>query len=102
MVRKAPGGVNGVMTTSKWVLGSSMRTLLPDDTRRRIPPPLLPPGPEDGRLAGTVAFHRDPLAVLRRGQKRFWGIFTKWLSSTRAGGLGVGGAGWGGVCAAGP
>ncbi len=43
---------------------------------------LLPPGPRSGRLSGTVAFHRDPLAVLRDAQRTFGDVFTIRLAST--------------------
>jgi cytochrome P450 len=45
-------------------------------------PRLLPPGPPSGRLSGTVAFHRDPLAVLRDTQRTFGDVFTMRLAST--------------------
>lgn len=45
-------------------------------------PGALPPGPRTGRLSGTVAFHRDPLAVLRDAQRRFGDMFTMRLAST--------------------
>jgi hypothetical protein len=36
----------------------------------------LPNGPEIGRLAGTISFHRDPLGFLRRCQQDFGDVFT--------------------------
>jgi cytochrome P450 family 135 len=44
--------------------------------------PLLPPGPDGGRLAETVAFHRDPLGWLRRAQRRYGDVFTLRLATT--------------------
>jgi cytochrome P450 family 135 len=38
--------------------------------------PLLPPGPRMGRLAGTVAFHRDPVRFLRAAQHYYGDVFT--------------------------
>jgi cytochrome P450 family 135 len=37
--------------------------------------PLAPPGPDTGVFAQTVAFHRDPLAYLRRQQEQFGDVF---------------------------
>jgi cytochrome P450 len=45
-------------------------------------PPVLPAGPSAGRLAQTLAFHRDPLAWLRREQARFGDVFTMRLATT--------------------
>ncbi len=42
----------------------------------------LPPGPRDGRLAGTVAFHRDPLTYLQRAQADFGDVFSMRLVTT--------------------
>ncbi len=38
--------------------------------------PTLPDGPRDGRIAQTIAFHRDPLGFLRAQQARFGPLFT--------------------------
>jgi cytochrome P450 len=43
----------------------------------------LPPGPSAGPLAQTVAFHRDPLGVLRAAQARFGDVFTIRLATAR-------------------
>ncbi|MCW2979053.1 MAG: Epi-isozizaene 5-monooxygenase/(E)-beta-farnesene synthase [Solirubrobacterales bacterium] len=43
----------------------------------------LPPGPRDGVLHQTVAFHRDPLAFLRAGQVEFGDVFTIRLLTAR-------------------
>jgi cytochrome P450 len=43
----------------------------------------LPPGPRDGVLRQTVAFHRDPLAFLRAGQVEFGDVFTIRLLTAR-------------------
>src|SRR4051812_40555849 len=43
---------------------------------------LVPPGPTEGRLTQTVAFHRDPLAFLRRQQERFGDVFSVRLATT--------------------
>jgi cytochrome P450 len=43
----------------------------------------LPPGPRDGVLHQTVAFHRDPLAFLRAGQAEFGDVFTIRLLTVR-------------------
>jgi cytochrome P450 len=45
-------------------------------------PPTLPAGPRAGRLAQTLAFHRDPLAWLRREQGRFGDVFTMRMATT--------------------
>lgn len=45
-------------------------------------PPTLPAGPRAGRLAQTLAFHRDPLAWLRREQERFGDVFTMRMATT--------------------
>src|SRR5215208_741375 len=42
----------------------------------RAPATTLPPGPQAGRLAQSVAFHRDPLSFLRRNLERFGEVFT--------------------------
>jgi cytochrome P450 len=42
----------------------------------------LPAGPTGGRLAQTVALHRDPLAFLRSAQERYGDIFTVRLATT--------------------
>jgi cytochrome P450 len=42
----------------------------------------LPPGPTGGRLAQTVAFHRDPVGVLRAAQARFGDVFTLRMATT--------------------
>src|SRR4051794_39204050 len=47
------------------------------------PPPTLPPGPEAGVLAQTVAFHRDPLRFLSRQQASFGDVFTLRLLTAR-------------------
>jgi cytochrome P450 len=44
-------------------------------------PPSLPPGPTDGRLATTIALHRDPLGVLRDAQRRFGDVFALRLAT---------------------
>lgn len=46
------------------------------------PVPRLPPGPRAGRLAQTVALHRDPLGFLRTAQARFGDVFTIRLATT--------------------
>src|SRR5438270_9739536 len=71
-----------VMTASNWVLKSPMSLSLPALTRHETGPPSLPPGPSEGRVAGTVAFHRDPLSVLRRAQSQFGDLFTMRLTTT--------------------
>jgi cytochrome P450 family 135 len=43
----------------------------------------LPPGPRDGVLHQTVAFHRDPLAFLRARQMEFGDVFTIRLLTAR-------------------
>jgi cytochrome P450 len=43
----------------------------------------LPPGPRDGVVHQTVAFHRDPLAFLRAGQVEFGDVFTIRLLTAR-------------------
>src|SRR4051794_16631483 len=45
--------------------------------------PRLPPGPETGPLAQTVAFHRDPLGVLRAARARYGDVFTLRLATAR-------------------
>jgi cytochrome P450 len=45
-------------------------------------PPVLPAGPRAGRLAQTLALHRDPLAWLRREQARYGDVFTLRLATT--------------------
>jgi cytochrome P450 family 135 len=42
-----------------------------------------PPGPDSSVLAQTVAFHRDPLAFLRRQQERFGDVFRIRLLTAR-------------------
>jgi cytochrome P450 len=42
-----------------------------------------PPGPEANVLTQTVAFHRDPLAFLRRGQEQFGDVFQIRLLTAR-------------------
>ena len=37
---------------------------------------VLPDGPRAGRLAQTIALHRDPLGVLRAAQRRHGDVFT--------------------------
>jgi cytochrome P450 len=44
---------------------------------------VLPPGPRDGVLSQTIAFHRDPLAFLRAGQVEFGDVFTIRLLTAR-------------------
>jgi cytochrome P450 family 135 len=44
---------------------------------------VLPPGPTGGPLAQTVAFHRDPLAVLRGARERYGDVFTMRLATAR-------------------
>ena len=39
--------------------------------RHARPEPTLPPGPEHGVLAQTVALHRDPLGTLREAVDRY-------------------------------
>lgn len=46
-------------------------------------PLALPPGPEAGVFAQTVAFHRDPLEFLRRQQERFGDVFQIRLLTAR-------------------
>ncbi len=48
------------------------------------PQATLPPGPEGGRLAQTIRFHRDPLATLSRAQARFGDVFSVHLTLGRA------------------
>jgi cytochrome P450 len=43
----------------------------------------LPPGPTAGPLAGTLAFHRDPLGVLRCARARHGDVFTMRLLTAR-------------------
>jgi cytochrome P450 len=43
----------------------------------------LPPGPTTGPLAQTLAFHRDPLGVLRAAQERYGDVFTMRLATAR-------------------
>jgi cytochrome P450 family 135 len=43
----------------------------------------LPPGPTTGPLAQTVAFHRDPLRVLRAAHERHGDVFTLRLATAR-------------------
>lgn len=43
----------------------------------------LPPGPDAGVLAQTVAFHRDPLAFLGAAQERYGDVFTIRLLTAR-------------------
>src|SRR4051794_38997609 len=45
--------------------------------------PGLPPGPSAGPLAQTVAFHRDPLGVLRAARARYGDVFTLRLATAR-------------------
>jgi cytochrome P450 len=45
----------------------------PPATASAVP---LPPGPSISPLAQTVAFHRDPLGVLRRSRSRYGPVFT--------------------------
>lgn len=48
------------------------------------PRPLaVPPGPDSGVLAQTVAFHRDPLEFLRRQQEQFGDVFQIRLLTAR-------------------
>src|SRR3954468_15906155 len=42
-----------------------------------------PPGPDSNVLVQTVAFHRDPLASLRRQQERFGDVFRIRLLTAR-------------------
>jgi cytochrome P450 family 135 len=44
---------------------------------------MLPPGPSTGPLAQTVAFHRDPLPVLRAARARYGDVFTMRLATAR-------------------
>jgi cytochrome P450 family 135 len=44
---------------------------------------MLPPGPSAGPLAQTVAFHRDPLGVLRAARERYGDVFTLRLATAR-------------------
>src|SRR5215217_8763206 len=41
-----------------------------------IPAVALPPGPSAPPAVQTVAFHRDPLGVLRRSRSRYGPVFT--------------------------
>jgi cytochrome P450 len=43
---------------------------------------LVPPGPRGGRLAQTVALHRDPLGFLRDARAAFGDVFTIRLATT--------------------
>jgi cytochrome P450 family 135 len=43
----------------------------------------LPPGPTTGPLAQTLAFHRDPLGVLRAAQIQYGDVFTLRLATAR-------------------
>jgi cytochrome P450 family 135 len=43
----------------------------------------LPPGPTTGPVAQTLAFHRDPLGVLRAAQARHGDVFTLRLATAR-------------------
>jgi cytochrome P450 len=43
----------------------------------------LPPGPSAGPFAQTVAFHRDPLGVLRGAHARYGDVFTMRLATAR-------------------
>src|SRR3954469_9736955 len=46
-------------------------------------PASLPPGPSAGALTQSVAFHRDPLGVLRRCQAQYGDVFTLRLPTAR-------------------
>jgi cytochrome P450 family 135 len=48
-----------------------------------MPTSALPPGPDAGVLAQTLAFHRKPLAFLRRAQERYGDVFTVRLLTVR-------------------
>jgi cytochrome P450 family 135 len=48
-----------------------------------VPTAPLPPGPDTDVLTQTIAFHRDPLAFLRSGQKRYGDVFTIRLLTAR-------------------
>jgi cytochrome P450 len=48
------------------------------------PEAALPPGPDGGRLAQTIRFHRDPLAMLSDAQARFGDVFSVHLTLGRA------------------
>jgi cytochrome P450 len=48
------------------------------------PAAALPPGPDGGRLAQTIRFHRDPLATLSSAQARFGDVFSVHLTLGRA------------------
>lgn len=48
-----------------------------------LAPPQAPSGPEASVLAQTVAFHRDPLAFLRRAQEEFGDVFRIRLLTAR-------------------
>src|SRR3954453_21653995 len=54
---------------------------MPIPTVERLTAP--PPGPAANVLAQTVAFHRDPLAFLRRQQERFGDVFRIRLLTAR-------------------
>ena len=47
------------------------------ETKPRVAalPPVLPPGPQTGRLTQAVAFHRDPLGFLSDCRERFGDLF---------------------------
>jgi cytochrome P450 len=45
--------------------------------------PALPPGPSVGALTQGVLFHRDPLGVLRRCQRRYGDVFTLRMPTAR-------------------
>jgi cytochrome P450 len=44
------------------------------------PATTLPPGPDGGRLAQTIGFHRDPLGTLSEAQARFGDVFSVHLT----------------------
>lgn len=54
----------------------------PTGTRTPSPAASLPPGPDDGRLAATLRYHRDPLGTLRAARARFGDVFTLRLLTT--------------------
>ncbi|HEV7563313.1 MAG TPA: hypothetical protein VGO24_07400, partial [Solirubrobacterales bacterium] len=43
----------------------------------------LPPGPDDGVLAQTIRFHRNPLGFLRAAQAEYGDLFTIRLLTAR-------------------
>src|SRR4051794_41139654 len=69
-----PAAAGGAEESSRLVRGAP-------GWRGRVPS--LPPGPSAGPLAQTVAFHRDPLGVLRAAHARYGDVFTMRLATAR-------------------